>query len=379
MCKKLLVVLGCIFSLLVVAKLVVAQDGFPLLWEDHFEDDDVKALRNVGWIYYPEQDVSGQIVEQRNGELFIEAGTYGGILGVGLVETNGIPRISLDANGNITDGTIDTSKMDMWSSPNQILTFKINFVRFSTSNFFVGTRMPIDTSRGDADPTEAPAYTLVLNPLQDYFVVAKYQGPMAALAPETWTYFTQPVPYSFELEVYYWVRWYLKDGDLKVKIWEGEESDAPEAWLVECTDPQPRIDGNFTMFAAMGAPPAAGQGDRFILDDIVMRSSIPGTGIADNSNAILNDFQLEQNYPNPFNPNTSISFMLTEKNMTRLVIYNTMGQVVRTLVNSEMDAGSHTIAWDGLDENDNPASSGIYLYRLTSGDHTITKRMALMK
>jgi len=95
--------------------------------------------------------------------------------------------------------------------------------------------------------------------------------------------------------------------------------------------------------------------------------------------ASRDDFSLEQNYPNPFNPITSISFTLPEKNMTRLVVYNTMGQVVRTLANSEMAAGNHQITWDGLDENLNPVTSGIYIYRLTSGNHTMSKRLVFMK
>ena len=269
MFKKLLLFTGLI---LLFSGSVIAQD-YPILWEDHFEDDDPAALKDIGWIYYPEEDVAGQVIEQREGALFVEAGSYSGLVGVGLVETNGIPEIVLDENGNITDETIALSITDQWGDPNQILTFQINFARFTTSNFFVGTRMPLDSSRGDVDPTESAAYALILSPLTKSVICAKYEGPMAALAPDTWTYFHQGVAFDFELEVYYWVKWYLNEGDLKGKVWEGELEDEPAEWLFEVVDPDPRVTGKFTMFAAMGAPPAPGQGDQYYLDDIVMRSS----------------------------------------------------------------------------------------------------------
>lgn len=373
--KKLLLFIGL---LLLFTGTVIAQE-LPILWEDHFEDEDLPAFQNVGWIYYPEQDVAGQIVEQRDGALFIEGGSYGGLVGVGLVETNGLPEIIIDEDGNITDETIALSITDQWGDPNQILTFQINFARFASSNFFVGTRMPLDSSRGDVDPTESAAYALVLSPLTDAVICGKYAGPMAALAPDTWTYFHAGEAFDFDLEVYYWVKWYLNEGDIKAKVWEGEFEDEPEEWLFEVVDPEPRVEGNFTMFAAMGAPPAPGEGDQFYLDDIVMRASSTTAVENKRNNVVVNNFNLNQNYPNPFNPTTSISFKLNKKDETNLVIYNTMGQVIRTLVNYEMAAGNHQVTWDGLDDNSIPVSSGVYLYQLVSNEQKQTKRMLLMK
>jgi len=363
-----------------MADFTVAQDEYPILWEDHFEDEaDTAAHKNVGWIYYPEEDVQGQTVKQQAGELFVEAGTYGGLVGVGLVETNGVPELVFDENGDPTPATVAAILANNYSDPNQILTFLVNFKRINMGSIFIiVTRMPMDSSRGDSDPTEAPGYPLLLSPLDGAVAIAKYEGSMAALAPDSWIYFGQG-GFPFELEVYYWVKYYLRDGDIKVKIWEGEFEDEPAEWLVEGTDPDPRVTGKFTMFGTLGAPPQPGQGDQFLLDDIVTRSSIPGSAVEEAETTVPDDFSLEQNYPNPFNPITSISFTLPEKNMTRLVVYNTMGQVVRTLANSEMAAGNHQITWDGLDENLNPVTSGIYIYRLTSGNHTMSKRLVFMK
>ncbi len=91
------------------------------------------------------------------------------------------------------------------------------------------------------------------------------------------------------------------------------------------------------------------------------------------------EFTLSQNYPNPFNPSTEISFTLYQSDNVELSIYNMLGQKVRTLTNEIKNAGAHTLKWNGLDEMGQSVSTGIYLYRLTSGTKSITKKMALMK
>ncbi|MBN1348568.1 T9SS type A sorting domain-containing protein [candidate division KSB1 bacterium] len=374
MFKNLLVLAVALF---VFANLVVAQD-LPILWEDHFEDDDPMAWNDIGWIYYGPEDIPGQIVQQQAGELFIQAGSYGGMVGVGLVESNGVPKIEFDENGDPTPETALAILADNYNSPNVELSFVVNFKRINPGSFFIANvRMPMDSSRGDADPTEAAAYPLLMSPLDGAVMVAKYEGPMAALAPDTWNYFGQG-GFAFDLEVYYHVKYYVKEGDIKVKIWEGDPEDEPDAWLIEAVDPTPRVTGTFVMLGTLGAPPAEGAGDQFILDDIVARAT-GETGVETSDVMAPAKLTLNQNYPNPFNPSTSISFTLPEKNMTKLVIYNTMGQVVRTLVNSEMAAGLQKLTWDGLDENLNPVTSGIYIYKLTSGEMTSSKRMLLIK
>ena len=90
-------------------------------------------------------------------------------------------------------------------------------------------------------------------------------------------------------------------------------------------------------------------------------------------------FVLSQNYPNPFNPSTEISFSIDQTLDVNLSIYNMLGQKVRTLTNGSKNAGTHTLQWNGLDEMGQNVSTGIYLYRLTSGSKSITKKMAFMK
>lgn len=90
-------------------------------------------------------------------------------------------------------------------------------------------------------------------------------------------------------------------------------------------------------------------------------------------------FGLSQNYPNPFNPTTSIQFALPQASDVNLVIYNILGQKVRTLVNGYMPAGYITTSWDGLDQNGKEISSGTYIYRLETGEMSFSKKMVLMK
>lgn len=91
------------------------------------------------------------------------------------------------------------------------------------------------------------------------------------------------------------------------------------------------------------------------------------------------EFGLSQNYPNPFNPMTQFSLDLVDETHVSFVIYNVTEQKVRTLVNQTMPAGSHTLTWDGTNENGQTLTSGVYFYRVIAGDKTVTKKMTLLK
>ena len=90
-------------------------------------------------------------------------------------------------------------------------------------------------------------------------------------------------------------------------------------------------------------------------------------------------FALEQNYPNPFNPQTSIRFALPNNGFVALEIYNVLGQKVKTLIEKELPAGYHTVVWNGDDNNGKESASGVYFYRLISGDKSAYKKMLLIK
>ncbi len=92
-------------------------------------------------------------------------------------------------------------------------------------------------------------------------------------------------------------------------------------------------------------------------------------------------FALKQNRPNPFNPETEIVFSLDSVDpiCTRLDVYDTRGRRVRTLVEQDLGAGEHRVYWDGKDSGGHPVSSGVYFYRLSSGEREQTRKMILLK
>jgi hypothetical protein len=91
------------------------------------------------------------------------------------------------------------------------------------------------------------------------------------------------------------------------------------------------------------------------------------------------DYYLSSNYPNPFNPTTSIAFGLPTPGQVRLQVYNVLGQRVKTLVDEYMVAGNHVASWDSQDESGHAVSSGVYFYRLESGQFNETRKMMLVK
>jgi hypothetical protein len=106
-----------------------------------------------------------------------------------------------------------------------------------------------------------------------------------------------------------------------------------------------------------------------------------GTLSNDMDDAIVapSEFTLAQNYPNPFNPTTEISFSMENAADVSLTVFNMLGQKVRVLENASLEAGTHSYKWDGRDELGQSVSTGVYLYTVTDGSRSITKKMALMK
>jgi hypothetical protein len=94
----------------------------------------------------------------------------------------------------------------------------------------------------------------------------------------------------------------------------------------------------------------------------------------DTSGVLPEKYILLQNYPNPFNPVTTVPVQIFEKSEITLEIVNSLGQVEEVLYKGELDIGIHKFLWHG---DSNP--SGIYLYRLTSGNTMLARKMVLLK
>ena len=94
--------------------------------------------------------------------------------------------------------------------------------------------------------------------------------------------------------------------------------------------------------------------------------------------------ELLANYPNPFNPETWIPYRLAEDAFVTLTIYDSSGQVVRTLdvghrIASAYESRSKAVYWDGRNEFGEQVASGIYFYTLTAGGFSATRRMVILK
>lgn len=105
----------------------------------------------------------------------------------------------------------------------------------------------------------------------------------------------------------------------------------------------------------------------------------PEAGIATSifekdENELPVDFNLDQNFPNPFNPSTKISFSIPQSGMVNLAVYNSVGELVKVLVNEQMSQGKYNVDFDAAG-----LSSGIYFYRLVSEGTVLSKKMILLK
>ncbi len=105
-----------------------------------------------------------------------------------------------------------------------------------------------------------------------------------------------------------------------------------------------------------------------VADDV---TDTPATGVART--------RLFANQPNPFNPATMLRFEIAQEGAVSLAIYSVQGRRVRTLVDTVLAAGRYERRWDGRDDQGRDLSSGVYFYRLISGDDELTRRMTLVR
>jgi hypothetical protein len=101
--------------------------------------------------------------------------------------------------------------------------------------------------------------------------------------------------------------------------------------------------------------------------------------LAGNVAEIPATYALHQNHPNPFNPTTTIQFDLPEASEVTLKIYNSVGQLVRTLVSGDYEAGAHKVIWDAKNDRGAQVASGVYIAALKAGNFVAQQKLLLMK
>lgn len=109
-------------------------------------------------------------------------------------------------------------------------------------------------------------------------------------------------------------------------------------------------------------------------DDFLVIKYSQVVGVQIISSEVPREYLLGQNYPNPFNPVTNIQFNIIKSGFTKIVVYDAAGREVETLVNGELNAGIYIVGFDA-----SKLASGLYFYRLTSGEYSEVKKMMVVK
>ncbi len=358
-----------------------AQEVGEILWQDKFEDTatDPACLKDVGWMYYGENDgLAGSIVQQTDEfTAFMQTGNFANFVGAVVMQSNGCPELDIVDPVRGHKLLVDSSK----GAPNVEVTFNVNFKKIESSFFSFATRMvQRDTSETypDSDPTEEGAYQIFISPLTNDIAITRVMGVLEGgaeydfLNPGNWKYLAATNEFEIELNIPYWVKFYLYEDQFKMKIWEGDLSDEEDVWLLEATEDSARVSGTFSQFAVLSADPGAT--DQVEISEITVRAISPGTAVDEKGLELPSKFELMANYPNPFNPSTNIQFALPVNSNVKLTVVNALGQVVAELVNGELNAGIHEVTWNAAN-----VSSGIYFYRIEANNFVQTRKMMLLK
>jgi glycerophosphoryl diester phosphodiesterase len=112
---------------------------------------------------------------------------------------------------------------------------------------------------------------------------------------------------------------------------------------------------------------------KFLYDEIKISATV------DYTPNLPEDYSLWQNYPNPFNPVTTLKYTIKHAGHVTLFVYDLRGRKVAELVNQRLNPGSYQLTWDGRDQTGIPVASGVYFYKISTGNFTATKKMTLIR
>ena len=166
---------------------------------------------------------------------------------------------------------------------------------------------------------------------------------------------------------------YIQDTDYRLRY-----DDFNEFEVLSLNDPKVILlpDGRYRMYVASMI--RTGQGNEDIKWSIISATTSTTT-VIQTKPQIPSIFYLFQNYPNPFNPITSLRYDLPENGLVNITIYDMMGSIVKTLINSSQTAGYKSIKWNATNNRNESVSAGLYLYTIQAGEFRQTKKMVLLK
>jgi hypothetical protein len=140
----------------------------------------------------------------------------------------------------------------------------------------------------------------------------------------------------------------------------------PLVWKVRATD------GLYETWSTPdNADPQGRPGFRLTIDN----TNIVSTGRVDAPSS----FALEQNFPNPFNPTTNISYNVAKAGQVNVMVYDLLGNLVKTLVNDVQEPGQYKVIWDATNDMGTVVPTGNYILKMVAGDFSQTRKMTLVK
>ena len=148
----------------------------------------------------------------------------------------------------------------------------------------------------------------------------------------------------------------------------------PVSWSFDWTAPSADPPSTITFYAAGNGANNNGANTGDYIYTTSFTTTLITSAVDDDPFAALPAHISSGNYPNPFNAVTTISYNLPVSGHTTLEIYNLQGQKVETLVDDIQAPGEYNVSWDAGD-----VPSGLYFYRLTVGDNSVTNKMTLLK
>jgi hypothetical protein len=140
----------------------------------------------------------------------------------------------------------------------------------------------------------------------------------------------------------------------------------PLVWKVKATD------GLYDTWSTPdNADPQGRPGFRLTIDN----TNIVSTGVVEAPTS----FALEQNFPNPFNPTTNISYNVAKAGQVNVMVYDLLGNLVKTLVNDVQEPGQYKVIWDATNDQGGVVPTGNYILKMVAGDFSQTRKMTLVK
>lgn len=198
------------------------------------------------------------------------------------------------------------------------------------------------------------------------------------------------VTYRFRLRVANGAKWKGEENYKLMNLWQvvtstnAQGQDEFNVSRVSHQSTQHKWADALTMSFVPGNPnkiimPTHGNGVWIATRSGAISKEMTQAGPANRNSSLPKEFALHPNYPNPFNPATVIRYDLPQAADVKLMVFDALGRQVRVLVNELQEAGYHSVAWNGRDNEQKPVASGVYLCRLLAADFVMIHKMLLLR